>query len=73
MMEDYCVLPFVTVSNERMTNMNIGEVIEELILIKKTYDIRYPYGEAIDNACNILKRLPRTKNVYEWVKEHENI
>jgi hypothetical protein len=69
--EYYCGLPFVTVNNERMTNMTIGEVVEGLIQIKKDNDIRYPYDEAINNACNILDRLPITKNVYEWIKEND--
>lgn len=69
-LEWICGLPFYTPSNERRTSMTIGEVVEELIQIKRTNDIRYPYDEAINNACNILDRLPRTKNVYEWIKEN---
>lgn len=65
-----CDLPFYMVTNERMTSMIIGEVVEELIQIKKDYDIRYPYDEAINNACNILDRLPREKSVYEWIQEN---
>lgn len=72
-MEDYsiCDLPFYMVTNERMTSMTIGEVVEELIQIKNHNDIRYPYDEAINSACNILDRLPRQMNVYEWIKENE--
>lgn len=70
-MDKYYELPFVTVNNERMTSMTIGKVVEELIYIKKSKDIRYPYDEAINNACNILDKLPREKNVYEWLKENE--
>ena len=70
-MDDYCDLPFVVVSNERMTSMTIGEVVEELIYIKEHNNITYPYDEAINNACNILARLPRTRNVYDWIEEQE--
>jgi hypothetical protein len=73
-MEDYCGLPFVTVSNERMTYMNetIGELIERLIRIKRDYDIYYPDDNIINVACNILERLPREENVYEWIEQHRN-
>jgi len=63
-------LPFYTPSDERRGNMIIGEVVEELIRIKKNNNIRYPYDEAINSACNILSRLPRTKSVDEWIKEN---
>lgn len=69
-MNKYFDLPFVTVPNERKTNMNISEVVEELINIKRKYNIGYPYEEAINNACNILDRLPRHKNVDEWIEEN---
>ena len=70
-MEEYFDLPFVTVPNERRTNMNIGEVVEELINIKRKYNIGYPNDEAINNACNILDHLPRHKNVDEWIEENK--
>ena len=66
-----CDLPFYMVTNERMTSMTIGEVVEELIQIKKDNNIRYPYDEAINNACNILDKLPSQMNVYEWIKANE--
>ena len=58
-------IPFYTVTNERMEAMTIGELVEELINIKRKYDIGYPDDNAINNACNILDKLPRTKTVYE--------
>jgi hypothetical protein len=69
-MKDYCGLPFVTVPNERRTGMTIGQVIEELIQIKKDNDIRYPYDEAMNNACNILSKLPRQEDVYDWINNN---
>lgn len=60
-----CDLPFYEVSNERMESMTIGELVEELINIKRRYDIGYPDDNAINHACNILDKLPRTKSVYE--------
>lgn len=71
-MDEYFGLPFVTVPNERMDNMTIGEVIEELIYTKKEKEIYYPYDKAINNACNILERLPRNQTVEEWLKNNNN-
>jgi hypothetical protein len=62
-------LPFVTVPNERMCDMSIGEVVEGLIQLKKDKDIYYPNDQIINAACNILEKLPREMNVYEWIKE----
>lgn len=71
-MEDYCGLPFVTVQNGRMIYMNntIGELIERLIQLKNSYDIYYPDDNAINAACNILERLPRTENVSDWIQNN---
>ena len=66
-------LPFVTVANERMTSMTIGEVVEELIYIKKANEIQHPHDEAINNACNMLGKLPRNKSVYEWIQENSKL
>ena len=54
----------------RMESMKIGEVVESLIQLKRDKDIYYPNDNAINLACNILERLPREKDVYEWIKEN---
>lgn len=64
-----CGLPFYTVLNERMESMTIGELVEELINIKRQYDIGYPDDSAINNACNILDKFPREKTVYEILSD----
>jgi hypothetical protein len=69
-MDDYCGLPFVTVFNGRMESMKIGEVVESLIQLKRDMDIYYPDDTSINLACNILERLPREKDVHEWIKEN---
>ena len=62
-----CGLPFYTVSNERMGDMTIGEIVEKLIIIKKEFNIDYPYDIPINNACNILNRLPKDSDVLDWI------
>ena len=47
--------------------MNIGDVIEEMIYLKSKYGISFPDDNAINDACNILSRLPRKCNVAEWI------
>jgi hypothetical protein len=71
-MEDYCGLPFVTVPNKRGVNdyMTIGALVEKLILLKKYKDIYYPEDEIINLACNIIDRLPRDMNVYDWLEKN---
>lgn len=54
----------------RMESMKIGEVIESLIQLKRDKDIYYPDDTSINLACNILERLPREKDVHEWIKEN---
>ena len=61
---------FKTVFNEGMGSMRIGEIVESLIQLKRDKDIYYPNDNAINLACNILERLPREKDVYEWIKEN---
>lgn len=63
-------LPFYAVKYERRTSMTIGAVVEELIQIKKDKNIYYPYDEAINNACNILSKLPRGEKVEDWLKNN---
>jgi hypothetical protein len=45
--------------------MTVGELVEELITIKRKYNIGYPDDNIINDACNILDKLPRSKTVYE--------
>ena len=63
-------LLFCTPSQERIREMNIGEVVEYLIFIKSKYNVRFPDDNAINDACNILKRLPRQQEVADWIVEH---
>ena len=63
-------LLFYTPSQERIREMNIGEVVEYLIYIKSKYSVRFPDDNAISDACNILTRLPRQQEVAEWIVEH---
>ncbi|WP_166433369.1 hypothetical protein [Lacrimispora sphenoides] len=50
--------------------MNIGEVVEELINYKREFGISYPRDAAINDACNILSRLPRDKKAVDWIIEN---
>ncbi|WP_185967699.1 hypothetical protein [Clostridium sp. HBUAS56010] len=50
--------------------MNIGEVVEELINYKREFGISYPRDSAINDACNILSRLPRDKTAADWIIEN---
>lgn len=63
-------LLFYTPSNERIREMSIGEVVEYLIYIKSKYNVRFPDDNAINDACNILTRLPRQQEVADWILEH---
>jgi hypothetical protein len=49
---------------------NIGKLIEDLIRLKKYKEIYYPEDNIINLACNVLERLPRDKDVYEWIEEN---
>lgn len=63
-------LPFYTPHQERIKEMKIGEVTEYLIYIKSKYNINFPDDNAINDACNILTRLPRQQEVADWIVEH---
>ncbi|SEU09812.1 hypothetical protein SAMN05443270_3130 [Lacrimispora sphenoides] len=63
-------LPFYEPSNERRIELNIGEVVEELINYKREFGISYPRDAAINDACNILSRLPRDKKAVDWIIEN---
>jgi len=41
--------------------MTIGEVVEHLIVIKKWNQLTNNEEEAINQACNLLDKLPRMK------------
>ena len=60
-------LPFYSPSNEKRKEMNIGGLVEELIYLKRKYGIGYPNDNAINDACNILSRLPRNCDITEWL------
>lgn len=60
-------LPFYKPLNLRSKEMNIGDVIEEMIYLKSKYGISFPDDNAINDACNILSRLPRKCDVAEWI------
>ena len=47
--------------------MNIGDVIEDMIYLKSKYGISFPDDNAINDACNILARLPRDCEVTDWI------
>jgi hypothetical protein len=64
-------LPFYTLSQERIREMKIGEVIEYLIYIKSKYNVSFPDDNAINDACNVLNRLPRQQEVSDWLVSHE--
>lgn len=60
-------LPFYEPSNARSKVMNIGDVIEDMIYLKSKYGISFPDDNAINDACNILARLPRNCDVADWI------
>ena len=39
--------------------MKIGEIVEKLIIVKGDYAFEDFRNEAIEEACNVLSRLPR--------------
>lgn len=49
--------------------MKIGTLIEELICIKKKYDIYYPDDNYINLACNILEKIPQQLEVNELIEK----
>lgn len=63
-------LLFYTSSKERIKEMKIGELTEYLIYIKSKYNINFPDDNAINDACNILDRLPKRQEVADWIVEH---
>lgn len=38
--------------------MTLGALVENLIWLKKDYDIRYPDDNIINLACNIIEKMP---------------
>ncbi len=63
-------LPFYEPYNERSVELSIGEIVEELIYYKKEFGISYPRDAAINDACNILSKLPRDKTAADWIIEN---
>lgn len=64
-------MPFYEPDNERRIDLKIGEIVEDLIYLKRKYGISYPNDSAINDACNILNRLPRDKTAVDWIIENE--
>ena len=46
--------------------MIIGELVERLIRIKDDYSLLSYEQEAIEEACNLLDRLPRLEEATEY-------
>lgn len=57
-LELICGLPFYTPSRNWREFMNLGELVEHLIQLKKTYKIYYPDDNYINLACNIIESMP---------------
>ena len=67
-----CGLPFHSPSNNMEEFMTIGTLIEELIYLKRKYDICYPDDNYINSVCNILERMPQNIEIAELLKSKEN-
>ena len=52
--------------------MTVGTLIEELIYLKKKYDIYYPDDNYINSACNVLEKMPQDIEITELLKRLEN-
>ena len=51
--------------------MKIGELVEDLIRLKKSYGINYPDDNIINLACNIIEKLPdQQMTVDEWLDKN---
>lgn len=64
-------LPFYTPRHERSNYMTIGALVEDLIELKRRYEISHPDDNVINDACNILDKLPAQDNVAEWIALHK--
>lgn len=49
--------------------MKIGEIVEILIRIKDDYRFGDYRREALEDACNVLDRLPREQEAYVYEAE----
>lgn len=49
--------------------MKIGEIVEILIRIKDDYRFGDYRREALEDACNVLDRLPREQEAYAYEAE----
>ena len=67
-----CGLPFYTPSKNMEDWMTVGALIDELIYLKKKYDIYYPDDNYINLACNALERMPQDIEIIELLKSLEN-
>lgn len=51
--------------------MKIGELVEDLIQLKKDYKIFYPDDNIVNLACNILENMPdQQMTVAEWLEQN---
>ena len=61
-------LPFYTPSRNTEDWMTVSKLIEDLIYIKKKYDIYYPEDDCINSACNVLEKMPQDIEITELLK-----
>ena len=66
-----CGLPFYIPSRNMEDWMIVGSLIEELIYIKKKYDICYPDDNYINSACNVLEKMPQNIEISELLERLE--
>ena len=67
-----CGLPFYTPSRIVEDCMTVRALIEELIYMKKKYEIYYPDDNYINLACNILEKMTQDIEITELLKRLES-
>lgn len=69
--EIICGLPFYTPSRDWRDFMEIGRLVEDLIQLKRDYNISYPDDNIINLACNIIEKLPdQQMTISEWLDKN---
>jgi hypothetical protein len=68
-----CGLPFYTPSRKMEDLMTVGTLIEELIYMKKKYDIFYPDDNYINLACNVLEKMPQQLEVGQLLEKLKEV
>ena len=53
--------------------MTVGALIEELIYLKKKYDIYYPDDNYINLACNVLERMPQQLEIGQLLEKLKEV